>query len=171
MTENDTLDVEAGLNRLGLVLPAPMKLGEGMRLPFPWVRMRGNRIYVSGHGPQNPDGTLAHPLGKVGKDVTPDQGYEAARLTALAVLGSLRRELGDLNRVTAWLRVHGMVNVAPPPGFNRTPAVINGFSDLILELWGPDRGAHARCAVGLAELPGDIPVEIEAEVAIERQAP
>ena len=121
MTENDTLDVEAGLNRLGLVLPAPMKLGEGMRLPFPWVRMRGNRIYVSGHGPQNPDGTLAHPLGKVGKDVTPDQGYEAARLTALAVLGSLRRELGDLNRVTAWLRVHGMVNVAPPPASTGPP--------------------------------------------------
>ena len=170
MTENDTLDVEAGLNRLGLVLPEPMKLPAGMRLPFPWVRVRGNRVYVSGHGPQNPDGSVAHPLGKVGKDVTPDQGYEAARLTALAVLGSLRRELGDLNRVTAWLRVHGMVNVAPPPGFNQTPAVINGFSDLILALWGPDRGAHARSAVGLAELPGDIPVEIEAEVEIGRQA-
>ncbi|MBU6478640.1 MAG: RidA family protein, partial [Xanthomonadaceae bacterium] len=80
------------------------------------------------------------------------------------MLGSLRRELGDLDRVKHWVRVFGMVNSAP--GFNRQPAVINGFSDLILQLWGDDAGAHARSAVGMAELPFDIPVEIEAEVEI-----
>jgi len=120
---------------------------------------------VSGHGPQNPDGSLAAPLGKVGRDLTQEQGYEAARLTALSMLGSLQRALGDLDRITAWCRVFGMVNAAP--GFNRQPAVINGCSDLILELFGPDVGAHSRSAVGLAELPFDIPVEIEAELQID----
>src|SRR5215475_1601857 len=79
--------------------------------------------------------------------------------------GSLWRALGDLDRITAWLRVFGMVNAAP--GFNRTPAVINGFSDLILELWGPEAGPHARSAIGVAELPFNIPVEVEAEVAVD----
>jgi enamine deaminase RidA (YjgF/YER057c/UK114 family) len=83
---------------------------------------------------------------------------------ALSILGSLHRALGDLDRVRAWTRVFGMVNSAP--GFNRQPTVINGFSDLIIGLYGPERGAHSRSAVGMAELPFDIPVEIEAEVEI-----
>lgn len=156
--------IEAKLKELGLVLPEPAKVPPGVKLPFPWVRVHGNRLFISGHGPQLPDGALAGPFGKVGTDLTLEQGYEAARLTALSMLGSVRRELGDLDRVTAWLRVFGMVNAAP--GFNRTPAVINGFSDLIVELWGAEAGAHARSAVGLAELPFDLPVEIEAEVEI-----
>ena len=157
-------DIETRLRDLGLVLPQPMKTPPGVKLPFPWVRVRGNRAYVSGHGPQNPDGSLAQPLGKVGTDVSPEQAYQAARLTALSILASLKRELGDLNRVSAWLRVFGMVNSAP--GFDRQPLVINGFSDLIVELYGPERGSHARSAVGMAELPFGIPVEIEAEVEI-----
>ncbi len=100
----------------------------------------------------------------MGKELTLEQAYQAARLTALSILGNLKRELGDLDRVTSWLRVFGMVNAAP--GFNQLPQVINGFSDLILELYGPESGAHARSAVGLAELPFDMPVEIEAEVEI-----
>lgn len=156
--------IETRLRDLGLVLPQPMKTPAGVKLPFPWVRVRGNRAYVSGHGPQNPDGSLAQPLGKVGADVSPEQGYQAARLTALSILASLKRELGDLDRVSAWLRVFGMVNSAP--GFDRQPLVINGFSDLIIELYGPERGSHARSAVGMAELPFGIPVEIEAEVEI-----
>jgi enamine deaminase RidA (YjgF/YER057c/UK114 family) len=108
---------------------------------------------------------VAGPFGKVGDQVTPEQAYQAARLTALAVLASLKHELGDLDRITAWLRVFGMVNAAP--GFTNTPTVVNGFSDLILALWGPEAGSHARSAVGLAELPFGIPVEIEAEVAID----
>ena len=91
------------------------------------------------------------PLGKVGSDLTEQQGYEAARLTALSILGSLKRALGDLDRIRHWVRVFGMVNSAP--GFVRQPSVINGFSDLILELFGPEVGAHVRSAVGMAELP------------------
>ena len=89
----------------------------------------------------------------------------APRLVALAHLGNLQRALGDLDRVTAWLRVFGMVNVAP--GFTETPQVINGYSDLILELYGPEVGTHARSAVGLAELPLGASVEIESEVEID----
>ncbi len=162
--ESGAIDVEARLQELGLTLPQPMTVPAGVNLPFPWVRVRGNRAYVSGHGPQNPDGSLAGPLGKVGADVSPEEGYRAAALTALSILGSLKRELGSLERVSAWLRVFGMVNSAP--GFNRQPQVINGFSDLILKLYGPERGSHARSAVGMAELPFGIPVEIEAEVEI-----
>ncbi len=162
--ENKILKVEAKLQKLGLVLPEPLKPPSGMRLPFAWVRVGGNRAYISGHGPQNPDGSIAQPLGKVGADLSLEEAYQAARLTALAILGSLKRELGDLDRVVAWLRVFGMVNSAP--GFNQQPQVINGFSDLILELYGPERGLHARSAVGMAELPLGIPVEIEAEVEI-----
>jgi enamine deaminase RidA (YjgF/YER057c/UK114 family) len=156
--------IEKRLAELGLVLPDRMQLPPGAKLPFPWVRVHGDRAFVSGHGPLNPDGSLAGPLGKVGAEVSQDEGYRAARLTGLAMLASLRRELGDLDRVTAWLRVFGMVNAAP--GFGAMPAVINGFSDLVLEVWGETAGSHARSAVGMAELPFNLPVELEAEVAI-----
>ena len=159
------MQVEAKLQELGLVLPEPFKTPPGLQLPFSWVRVRGNRVYISGHGPLNPNGTLAGPFGKVGVDVSTEEAYRAARLTALAILGSLKRELGDLDRITAWLRVLGMVNAAP--GFTRTTSVINGFSELILELYGPEAGQHARAAIGVAELPFGIPVEIEAEVEID----
>ena len=158
------MKVEAKLERLGLVLPEPIEVPPGLVLPFAWVRVRGDRARVSGHGPLNPDGSLSGPLGKLGAEVTEEQGYEAARLTALSILGDLKRTLGDLDRVGAWLRVLGMANSAP--GFGRQPNVINGFSDLILELYGPDAGDHARSAVGMAELPLGMPVEIEAEVEI-----
>jgi hypothetical protein len=100
----------------------------------------------------------------VGAEVSLEQGYEAARLTALSVLGNLKRALGDLNRLSAWLRVFGMVNSAP--GFNQQPNVINGFSDLIIEVYGSEVGDHARSAAGIAELPLGLPVEIEAEVEL-----
>ncbi len=152
------------LQALGLSLPAPLQLPPGATLPFPWVRVVGPRALISGHGPTEADGRLAQPLGKVGAQVTPEQAYAAARLTGLAILGSLQRELGSLDRIVAWVRIFGMVNSAP--GFNRQPAVINGFTDLILDVFGPEAGAHARSAVGLAELPFDIPVEIEGEVLL-----
>lgn len=156
--------VEHRLQALGLVLPAPLQLPPGAVLPFPWVRILGNRALISGHGPTNHDGSLAQPLGKVGAEVSPEQAYTAARLTALAMLGSLQRELGTLERIASWTRVFGMVNSAP--GFNKQPAVINGFTDLIVELFGHEKGAHARSAVGMAELPFNIPVEIEGEVLL-----
>jgi enamine deaminase RidA (YjgF/YER057c/UK114 family) len=156
--------IEARLEALGLVLPPPLPIPPGLHVPFQWVRVRGNRAYVAGHCPQAPDGSI--PVrGKVGSALTVAQGYQASRQTAVGMLASLKRALGDLDRVTAWLKVLGMVNTAP--GFNQTPAVINGFSDLIIELYGPEVGAHSRSAVGMAELPFDIPVEIEAEVEID----
>ncbi len=159
------MHIEARLQQLGLALPAQVNPPTGVRFPFAFVRVRGNRAFVSGHGPLEVDGSIAKPLGKLGRELTVDEGYRAARLTTLAILGSLKRELGDLDRVRAWLRVFGMV--ASAPGFGQQPAVINGCSDLIIELYGADGGKHARSAVGMAELPFNIPVEIEAEVEIE----
>ena len=156
--------VEEKLAALGLVLPEPIQMPPGFVAPFQFVRVVGSRAYISGHGPLNRNGTVAAPLGKLGRELTIEQGYAAARLTALAMLSSLKRAIGDLDAVVAWTRVFGMVNSAP--GFNKQPMVINGFSDLVLELYGPQIGAHSRSAVGMAELPFDIPVEIEAEVEI-----
>jgi hypothetical protein len=156
--------IEQRLRALGLVLPLPLQPPGGMVFPFQFVRIVGSRALIAGHGPQNADGSIAEPRGKVGREVTQEQAYEAARLTALSIIGSLQRVLGDLDRIAAWTRLFGMVNSAP--GFNRQPSVINGCSDLILELWGPAAGAHSRSAVGMAELPFDIPVEIEGEVEI-----
>jgi len=157
-------EIEAKLKKLGLELPAPLKTPPGLKLPFKPVIVRGKHVYISGHAPQNADGSIAGPMGKLGKELTVEQGYQSAKLVALSILGDLKRAIGDLDRIAAWLRVLGMVNVAP--GFNQTTPVINGFSDLILELYGPERGAHTRSAVGMAALPLDISVEIEAEVEL-----
>ncbi|MCB0209973.1 MAG: RidA family protein [Anaerolineae bacterium] len=157
------MSIETKLQEMGLVLPEPIKVPTGVKLPFRFVRVQGHRAFISGHGPQNPDGSIAGPFGKVGSDITVEQGYEAAKLTALSILGNLKRQLGSLDNIT-WLRVFGMVNSAPD--FTSQPQVINGFSDLILELYGPERGAHARSAVGMASLPFAMPVEIEAEIEI-----
>jgi enamine deaminase RidA (YjgF/YER057c/UK114 family) len=143
--------IEDRLAQLGFELPQPLKLPPGVTLPFPWVRVVGSRAIISGHGPTTVDGELAQPLGKVGAEVTEEQGYVAARLTGLAILASLKRELGSLERIACWSRIFGMVNSAP--GFHRQPAVINGFTDLIINVFGPERGAHARSVVGLAKLP------------------
>lgn len=156
--------IERRLQSLGLTLPPALKPPPSMALPFRFAHVVGDRVLVAGHGPLAADGSLAQPLGKVGREVTPEQGYAAARLTGLAILGSVQRAIGDLDRVRAWLRVFGMVNSAP--GFCRQPDVINGFSDLIVEVFGAEVGAHARSAVGMAELPMNIPIEIEAELLI-----
>lgn len=156
--------IEKRIASLGLVLPAPVKPPPGVVLPFRFIRIIGTRALISGHGPQLADGSIAGPFGKLGGEISLEQGYAAARLTALSILASLQRELGDLDRIAHWSRVFGMVNSAP--GFCSQPSVINGFSDLVLELFGPETGAHARSAVGMAELPFNLPVEIEAEVVI-----
>jgi hypothetical protein len=156
--------IESRLAAMGLELPQPMEAPPGLRLPFEWVRVRGRRAFVSGHVPLQADGRLALPLGKVGAEVSAEQGYASARLVALAHLASLKRSLGDLDRITAWLRVFAMVNVAP--GFYETPRVTNGYSDLILELFGPEVGAHARSSIGMT-IPLNAPVNCEAEVEID----
>ena len=141
-----------------MLLPGPVKV------PFAWVRLAGNRAYASGHGPLAPDGSLALPLGRVGAEVSLEQAQHAAELAVLALLGSLQRSLGDLDRVSAWLTLSGFVRVAP--GFTETPAVLNSASDLLLDLYGPKAGAHARTAIGVAELPFGVPVVVAAEVEI-----
>ena len=153
--------IEDRLGELGLQLPSPVAAPQGARLPFDFVRIHGGLAYVSGHGPLDGDQVLF--TGRVGDDISVEQGYEAARATALSMLASLKRELGDLDRVASWIKALGFVQCAE--GFNATPAAINGFSDLILELWG-DAGRHARSAIGAAELPFGMPVEVEAVVAL-----
>jgi len=165
MEREGYMKIEEKLNGLGLVLPEALKPPSGVVLPFSWVRIHGNRAVASGHLPLTPDGAIAEPLGKVGKGLSVEQAYQSAQLTALSILSSLKRELGDLDRIAAWLRVFGMVNSAP--GFVEQPKVINGFSELILQLYGPEKGTHARSAVGMAELPFGVPVEIEVEVALD----
>ena len=149
--------VDERLAELGLDLPAPPTAPPGVDLPFKWVRVSGDHAYVSGHGPL--DGGEVLVRGKVGADVSPERGYEAARLTGLSILASLKRELGDLDRVTGWVKALGLVNCAP--GFSGTPGVINGFTELVVDVWG-DVGRHARSAIGAAELPFDMSVEVEA---------
>ncbi len=146
------------------MLPPEVQVPPGVVIPFAFVNVRGDRALVSGHGPQASDGSLAPPFGQVDSEVSVDEAIEAARLTALSMLGSLRRSLGSLDRITGWLRVLGMVNSAP--GFDAQPTVINGFSDLILDVFGPEVGRHSRSAVGVAALPFGMPVEVEAEVSI-----
>lgn len=155
------MSIAERLEALDIELPAPMRIGD---LPFQLVRLDGSRALLAGHIGLDADGRIAGPLGKVGTDVTPEQAYHAARLCGLAMLKSLQVALGSLDRITAWNRVFGMVNVAP--GFNALPGVINGCSDLLIEVFGKDIGSHARSAIGVAELPFGAPVEIEAEVAI-----
>ena len=153
--------VDDRLAGLGLELPAPPAAPPGVELPFRWVKVSGNHAYISGHGPLDGGDVLVR--GKVGADVSPERGYEAARLTALSMLASLRQELGDLDRVTGWVKALGLVNCAP--GFSGTPGVINGFSELVMELW-EDAGRHARSAIGAAELPFEMSVEVEAIVEV-----
>lgn len=153
--------IEERLQALGLALPAPLAAPPGVRLPFELVRVHGDVAYISGHGPFDGDKLLA--VGRVGTDLTVEEAYDAARATALSILASLKQELGDLDRVKGWIKALGFVNCGE--GFNVTPAAINGFSDLILELWG-DAGRHARSAIGSGELPFGMPVEVEAIVAL-----
>jgi enamine deaminase RidA (YjgF/YER057c/UK114 family) len=135
----------------------------GLRLPpvFPPAAnylgciVDGDLVFVGGHGPINGDDVV---IGKVGADLTVDDGRRAARMTALSILATLDAELGDLDRIRRIVKVFGMVNVAP--GFERTPQVIDGCSDLFVEVFG-DAWRHTRTAIGVAELPFGIAVEIE----------
>ena len=158
------MKIEQRLAELGLQLPAPAPAPPGFKFSFAWVRLAGSRAFVSGHGALAPDGTIAGPFGKVPSEVSLEAAQQSAHATALSVLGSLQRALGDLDRVTAWLMVYGMVNA--DPGYPQTTNVINGFSDLILELYGQEAGEHARMAVGMAALPLNVCVTIAAEVQI-----
>jgi enamine deaminase RidA (YjgF/YER057c/UK114 family) len=182
-TTNNSNQIETKLDALGLKIPERLKVPPNVKTPSTWVRVRGDKAYISGHGPQNPDGSIAGPFGKVvgvgqevgggggggggrvEEQVSVEQAYESAKLAGLSILGSLKRELGRLDRVTAWLQVRGMVNTVQ--GFTQTADVINGFSDLILTLYGPEVGIHARSAIGVQALPLGLPVIIEGLIEID----
>lgn len=151
-------DVEKKLKDLGIQLPAPQKpIANYVKA----VRV-GNLVFLAGHGPSKPDGTDI--TGKVGKDLTVQQGYDAAKTVGLNLLSSLKAEVGDLNKVKRVVKVLGMVNCTE--NFTEQPKVINGFSDLMVSVFG-EMGKHARSAVGMYALPNNIAVEIEMIVELE----
>jgi enamine deaminase RidA (YjgF/YER057c/UK114 family) len=154
--------IESRLEEMGLTLPAPLAPPPGVKLPFELVRVHGGLAYISGHGPFDGDRLLV--TGSVGTDVSVEDAYAAARATGLSMLASLKQSLGDLDRVTGWVKALAFVKCGE--GFDTTPAAINGFSDLILELWG-DAGRHARSAIGAGELPFGMPVEVEAIAVVD----
>jgi enamine deaminase RidA (YjgF/YER057c/UK114 family) len=157
--------IERRLEELGLRLPKPMAPPPGHAFPFVLVRVSGGQAYASGHGPADGTEYLMH--GKVGDALSVEQGYEAARMAALSMLAALKETLGDLDRIAGWLRAVGYVNCTP--GFPDTFLVVNGFSDLIVEIWG-DAGRHARAAPGVAALPFNIPIVVEATVELASEA-
>lgn len=152
-----TGDPEAKLKALGIVLPTP---GAPIANYVNAVRT-GNLVFLAGKGPTGPDGKDI--VGRLGKDMTVEQGYQAARSVAINHLAVLKAELGDLKRVTRIVKVLGMVN--SDPAFTQQPAVVNGYSDLLVAVFG-DKGKHARSAVGMATLPNGIAVEVEMIVEI-----
>jgi enamine deaminase RidA (YjgF/YER057c/UK114 family) len=149
--------IEARLGDLGLVLPAPMNPPGNFEL----VKLHGGIAYIAGHPPI--DGSAVLVEGVVGRDLSLEEAYDAARLTGLAILASLKQVLGDLDRVTEWLRAVGYVQTAPD--FNENAKVVNGFSDLIVELWG-EAGRHARSAPGQGPSPLNVPIIVDAIVAV-----
>ena len=154
------MSAEAKLKERKIMLPAP---AAPLANYVGAVRV-GNLLFVSGHGPLRQDGKpSAH--GKVGKDLTVEQGYQVAREVGLSLLATAKKHLGSLDKVKRVVKVLGMVNSAP--GFGDQPKVINGFSDLMVEVFGEGIGKHARSAVGMAELPMGIPVEIEMILEVE----
>ena len=149
--------VEAKLKEMGLTVPEPPPPG-GNYIP---ARRTGNVVFLSGVTPSRPDGTSF--TGKLGRDLTVEEGYAAAQNCALKLLANLKKEIGDLDKVTKVIKLLGMVN--SDPDFTQPPAVVNGCSDLLVNVLG-DAGRHARSAVGLATLPGGVAVEVEMIVEV-----
>ncbi len=158
VTTINKIDVNKRLEELNIQLTEP---GTPKANYLHAVRV-GNLVFLAGHGPAKQDGELV--FGKLGKDLTIEQGQAAARLTGISLLSSLKAEIGDLNKVKRIVRATGMVNA--DSSFTQHPAVINGFSDLMVEVFG-EKGKHARAAVGMSSLPWNIPVEIQMIVEIE----
>lgn len=155
---------EDRIAQLGLALPAPANVPEGLRMPFAFVNIRGDRALIAGHPRLAPDGNFDGPFGRLGESVTTDEGYRMARDIALGVFANLKAELGELDRVAGWVRVLGMVTSTP--AYTEQHLVMNGFSDLVLEVFGPQVGRHARSSLGVAAMPLGFAIEVEGEVLI-----
>lgn len=156
--------VDERLEELGLELPGEAKLPPGITTPFQWVRIRGTRAFVSGHGALAADGSPLGPFGKVPSQVSLEDAQASARAATLAMLASLKRAVEDLDSIVAWLMVYGNINA--DPGYRQTTLVVNPASELLVDLYGADAGAHARTAIGMAALPLDLPVILAAEVEL-----
>jgi enamine deaminase RidA (YjgF/YER057c/UK114 family) len=146
-----------------LILPPAPNLPAHVRIPFEWAPVVGDRIFLSGHGAVDGNGVACAPFGRVPSEVSLEEAQGSARAVGLALLGSLRRAIDDLDRVQAWVVVNGFVNA--DPGYDRTTAVLNPISDLLLDVFA-DSGRHARTAIGVAALPVNLPVIVSAEVLI-----
>lgn len=155
---------EQRLSEMGLTLPPPVHIPEGLHLPFSMVNVRGDRALFSGHPKHDMSGKIAGPFGAVGTDYSTEAAYDEARQIGLCVLANLKAEIGELSRIAGWTRVFGMVTSAP--GYAEQHLVVNGFSDLVLEVFGPDIGRHARSAIGVPSLPMGFAMEIEGEVLL-----
>ena len=151
--------VEAKLQELGIELPTKIERGRGL-IP---VVQHGDLLFVSGHGPADNDGKLLY-RGRVGAEVSLEEGYLAARATGVQLLRSIRDYLGDLDRVDRIIKALAFVNSADD--FHEQPKVVHGFSDLMVEVFGAARGQHARSALGTSNLPDNQPVEIELIVSV-----
>lgn len=159
------MKIEQKLEEMGLVLPAPGVYKPSVEGPPVPVLVRGNIAYVSGHSARNTDGTAHDSKGSIPSKVSPEKAHEAARLTALTILSELKTAIGDLDRISAWLNVIGFVNC--DKDFARTSYVISGFSDFIIDLFGPEIGTHARSTPGAASLAGNACVIITATVELD----
>jgi enamine deaminase RidA (YjgF/YER057c/UK114 family) len=158
------ISIAQRLSELGITLPDPWRLPPGTLTGSILVRVQGERLFVGGHVPLDSQGQVCGPFGKVGAEVSPEQAQEAARRTVLAILASLNKQLGSLDRIEAWLRLAGLVNTAPT--FTEYPRVMNPASQLLVDVFGEQKGSHARLAIGVAGLPWNVPVELEAEVLL-----
>jgi enamine deaminase RidA (YjgF/YER057c/UK114 family) len=154
--------VSEQLSERGLTIPPAQVIPAGVRLTYRRLVRWEGVAYIAGHGPTNGE-AWGSKLGKVGRELTVEEAVAAAQLTALNVLGTIERELGDLDQIACWLKINGYVNAVD--GFTEHATVINGFSDLIVDLYGIDRLA-ARTSVGVPHLPFDMPVEVDAVVAL-----
>ena len=155
---------EARMSDLGLLLPEPIKIPQNLHLPFAFVNVRGSRVFISGHPRQSKQGKIDGPYGVVGKDLTTREAKSAAEDIALSVLANLKQEIGDLSNVIGWSRVFGMVN--SDTEYTEQHLVLNGFSNLIIKLYGEGIGRHSRSAIGVKGLPMNFAIEIEAELEI-----
>ena len=152
------MEIENRLKEIGIELPSPVKPVAN----YVTAVQTGNLVFTSGHGPVNVSGDLE--TGQLGADMTVEEGYQSARLVGLGLISTLKDALGDLDRIKRVVKVVGFVNSTP--AFLDHPKVINGVSDLLVEVFG-DKGRHARSAVGMVQLPGGIPVEVEVIVEVE----
>lgn len=163
------VDLRERLSAIGLLLPKAPAMPPAVATTFSWVRVAGQRVLVSGHGAVDAEGSPAGPFGRVPDEVDLEQAQQSARLVAASVIADVERAVGDLDRIDAWVSVTGFVQAEA--GYARTTAVLNSFSQVVLDVFGPEVGAHARTAIGVNALPLGLPVVVAAELQLASTRP